>query len=317
MDLMKHDEFIGVLRRFNTMMLYKALHYPFPRKGSMRLLLILTLIQLLPIIGQLILLGYGFDIVRTVSAGHTDLPPLRWLPALGNGLRILAAGFVYLLPILMTIGIVGASTIRSGSSSVGNLGTIGILLAVGVPLLLLLLRMVSARRNGSSSVRQTRTSRSGRRVFFTGLLPIVVTIAMIFILRMLVSSSGIETGKPNGLSVLLLIVLVVVLFLIGIVLFVGGTRYALENKDLLAPMANARLLLRDRALTGKLFLNVFLLGAFTVLATTVGLVLLVLPGLFVFVICSLAFWYLFAQYNGRVAIQKPVGLTLTEATSII
>jgi hypothetical protein len=247
---MGYNEFILCsTQEIQNMMLYQALQYPFRGKESFRPLLILALVQLLPIAGQLILLGYGFDIVRAVSAGHVDLPPLRWLPALGNGLRILIAGCVYLLPILVTIAIVGASTIRSGSSSVGNLGAIGIALSVGVPLLLLLLRMVSMRRTGSSSTRQTRVSGSGLRVFFTGLLPIVITIAVILGLRLLVSSSGLDTGKPNGLSILLFAVLALLLFLIGIVLSIGGVRYALESKGLLAPMANARLLLKDRALT--------------------------------------------------------------------
>jgi hypothetical protein len=147
-------------------MLYQALQYPFRGKGSFRLVLILALVQLVPIVGQLILLGYGFDIVRAVYAGQTSLPPIRWLPALGNGFRILVAGFFYLLPILLTIAVVGASRIDS-SSSFGNLGVFGILLAIGLPLLL---------------------------------------------------------------------------FLIGIVLHVGGVRYAIENKGLLAPMTNAKLL---------------------------------------------------------------------------
>jgi len=144
-------------------------------------------------------------------------------------------------------------------------------------------------------------------------LPIVVTIAAIFILRTLVSSSGIETGKLNGLGILLLVVLALLLFVIGIVLYVGGVRYAIENKGLLAPMTNARLLLKNRTLTGMLFLNVLLLDVIAVLATTVGLVLLILPGLFAFVICSLALWYMFAQYCIGVGISKP-DLTFTRST---
>jgi uncharacterized protein YqgC (DUF456 family) len=53
------------------------------------------------------------------------------------------------------------------------------------------------------------------------------------------------------------------------------------------------------------FRNVLLLAALAVLTTTVGLVLFVLPGLFVLVICSLAFWYLFAHYGRKVGIQEP------------
>jgi hypothetical protein len=50
-------------------MLYQALQYPFRGKGSFRHILILALVQLVPIVGHLILLGYGFDIVRALYAG--------------------------------------------------------------------------------------------------------------------------------------------------------------------------------------------------------------------------------------------------------
>lgn len=50
------------------MMLPQALHYPFQGKGWFRRMLILALIQLIPVVGQLILLGYGLDIVRAVYA---------------------------------------------------------------------------------------------------------------------------------------------------------------------------------------------------------------------------------------------------------
>jgi uncharacterized membrane protein len=97
------------------------------------------------------------------------------------------------------------------------------------------------------------------------------------------------------------------------VLYIGGVRYAIENKGLLAPMTNARLLLKNSARTGVLFLNVLLLSVIAVLATTVGLVLLILPGLFAFVTCSLALWYMFAQYSISVGIHKP-NLTFTRST---
>ncbi len=108
----------------------------------------------------------------------------------------------------------------------------------------------------------------------------MITIAAIFLLSMLVSRSGIDIGKPNGLSILLFVGLAFLLFLIGIVLSVGGVRYAIESKGLLAPMTNAKLLLKDRALTGMLFLNVLL----------------------------------FAHYGRKVGIQKP-DFSLTKSTS--
>ncbi len=297
------------------MMLYQALQYPFRGKGSFRSILILALVQLLPIVGQLILLGYGLDVVRAVYAGQTSLPPIRWLPVLGSGLRFLLAGLLYLLPILMTIAVVGASNIGS-SSRFANLGILGILLSVGLPLLLFLIRTVSVIRTSSPSVRRTDVRGSSLRFLLNGLLPIFVTIAAILVLRALVSSSGIDSGKPNGLSILLLVVLALLLFLIGIVLYVGGVRYAIENKGILAPMTNAKLLLKNRALTGMLFLNVLLLGIIAVITIAAGLMLFILPGLFVVVICSLALWYMFAHYGIRAGISKP-GFTFTKNTTSI
>ena len=63
--------------------------------------------------------------------------------------------------------------------------------------------------------------------------------------------------------------------------------------------------LKKPALTAMLLLNILLLDGITVLATSVGLVLFLLPGLFALVVCSLAFWYLLAQYRQRLGRDQP------------
>lgn len=151
-------------------MLSQAFQYPFRGKGSFRSLLIIALVQFLPVVGQLILLGYGLDIVRAVYAGQKSLPPLHWQTALGDGFRFLLAGFIYLLPILVTIALVGANTIGS-RSSFDKLGVASIMLALGVPLLLLLLRIIFVRR---PSVQQPYVRKSDLQLVLTRLLPIVV-----------------------------------------------------------------------------------------------------------------------------------------------
>lgn len=302
------------------MMLTQALQYSMRGKDSFRRLLLLVLVQLLPIVGQLLLLGYGFDIVCAVYAGQTDLPPIRWQAALANGCRFLLAGLGYLLPILITIGIVVGTLIRAntvGSTrSFGHQDVPSILVAIGLPLLVFLLGAVFMKRGASPSAQPSHARRSGLSFFLSGLLPVFVMILVTVTLSTLVSLSGVQTGKPNGLSVLLFLLLALLLSLIGIVLSIGGVRYALEKKGLLAPMANAKLLLKNPALTGLLLLNVILLGAVAVLTTTVGLMLFILPGLFAFVICSLAFWYLFAQYS-RSAEIFPSGFALTTNTPLL
>ena len=298
-------------------MLYQALQFPFRGKGSFRHILILALVQLVPIVGQLILLGYGFDIVRALYAGQTSLPPIRWLPALGNGFRFLVAGFFYLLPILVMIAVVGASRIGS-SSSFGNLSVLAILLAIGLPLLLILIRIVFVRRRSSSSVRRTHARGGGFRFLLNGLLPLFVTILAILMLRTLVSSSGIGTGKPNGLSILLLLVLALLLFLIGIVLFVGGVRYAIENKGLpcrnyQCQTAPEELCTRRHASPQRPSAGCYCGYCYNY---RIG-VLFILPGLYVFVICSLALWYMFANYGIRVGISKPGFIFTNSTTSIL
>lgn len=285
------------------MMLVQPLHYLFRGKASFRRIFILTLLQLLPIVGQLILLGYGFDIVRALYAGLTELPPIRWQAALGNGLRFVLAGFAYLLPILIavvTIVLTMAGTNKSAATSgFGSLGGISVLVTIGLILLVSLLGVVFRKRATSPAVQQPAPKKpgGGLRLLLQGLLPIVVTILVTFALSTLVSLSGLTTGKPNGLGILLLVILALFIFLLWIVLYIGGVRQALENKGLLAPIVNLKLLLKDRALTGGLLLKLILLGGITVVTTAIGLVLFVLPGLAAFVLGSLALWYLFAQYS--------------------
>lgn len=296
------------------MILVQAFRYPFRGKGSFRRMLLLTLLQLLPIVGQLILLGYGFDVVCALYAGQTELPAIRWQAALGNGLRFLVAGLGYLLPILITVGIVLAANSGGASSGFGNVGVISTLVAIGLPLLVFLLGAVAGKRPASSPVQQSEATKPGvrPRLLLKSLLPVFGMILVTFTLSALVSLSGLRTGRPNGLSILLFAIFALLIFLIWIVLYLGGVRYAIENKGLLAPIANLKLLLNHRALAGQLLLNLILLSAITVITTTVGLVLLILPGLFAFVLCSLALWYLFVQYSISAAMFMPAFAQLYE-----
>ena len=56
----------------------------------------------------------------------------------------------------------------------------------------------------------------------------------------------------------------------------------------------ARLFLKNTPVTGKLILNYILLSLFMMITTGFGLVLLILPGLFIFVVFIVAWWYLLA-----------------------
>lgn len=109
------------------------------------------------------------------------------------------------------------------------------------------------------------------------------------------------SGGLTGGGMLLALVLSGIAFLMVIGRHVGGVRYAVEGKELFDATGNARLLLRNRGLTGRLVLNFTLLILITSAATAIGFLLLILPGLFMFVTCSLATWHLLAGYGMEVA----------------
>ncbi len=285
------------------MLLFQALRYPFQGKGSFRRILILALLQLIPIVGQLILLGYGLDIVRAMYTGQTSLPPIRGLQALTGGLRIVLAALLYMTPILITVTLSGASTV--GLSVGGSLAFLGIFLSVGLPLLLVLMRVVYVRRKNARVVQQSRAS-GGRLRPFLSLVPILVVLLAILGLRSLIFNSGINFGSLNGASITLCSILALLILLIVIALYVGSVRYAVENKGLFDATTNARLMFQNRAATGMLFLNVIMLTVITAVVTGIGFVLVILPGLFMYVTCSLALWYLLARYGIQVGIRQPV-----------
>jgi hypothetical protein len=204
---------------------YEALKYPFQGKNWFRRILALALLQFVPIVGQLILFGYGIEVVRAIYSGEKNLPPIEWKRALGDGLRFLVAGLIYLTPLI-------------------------------------------------------------------GVVPTIATIGTN------------ANGNLNLLGVGLASVLGLVILLISIALHIGGVRQAVENKGLFDPNGSAKLLLKNRAVSATLILNVILLSLIGIITTGLGLVLLLLPGAFVFVTCYLALWYLLANYGMEIGLDK-------------
>jgi hypothetical protein len=198
-------------------------------------MLTLALLQLIPIVGQVILFGYGIAIVWAVYAGETNLPLLQWRQALRDGGFFVVAGLLYLTSIL-------------------------------------------------------------------GLIPSVV------MFEIAVRFLGIELvpGNPmaNTMYGVLALVLTLLIVLIVIGLYVGGVRYAVESKrvkGLFGATGNAKLL-RNRSASRTLIVNMFLVGLVAVVGISFGLVFLIIPGLFMFVSCSLTLWYLCARYGLEVGV---------------
>ena len=219
------------------MSLAAALRYPFRGRGWHRRILILALAQFIPVVGQLVLLGYGQEIVRSVYAGETALPAIHWMRALRDGGLFCLAGLLYLTPIVPLLSKLFVADVV--------LGFLGITLPPDSAATLVIRGLVNA-----------------ALALFGGLI------------------------------------------IIG--LHVGGVRHALGDRTgLIVATSNARLLVKHRALSGRLILNVLLIGLAAVITVGLGAVLLILPGLYLLVSYSLALWYLFACYGLTVRIHEP------------
>lgn len=85
------------------MLLLKNLTRITTYEGWFRQLLPLMLVQLVPLVGQVLLLGYGLSLSRALQAEQTTLPPLRWWQMLRQGSLLAITGLVYLAPIMALI----------------------------------------------------------------------------------------------------------------------------------------------------------------------------------------------------------------------
>lgn len=90
-----------------------AFSFPFQDPDWLKNITIVTLISLIPVIGQLFLLGWALDITRRVIHNETDLvPDLDFGVQLMDGFRVWVASIVYALPIFVVtipLAILGGS----------------------------------------------------------------------------------------------------------------------------------------------------------------------------------------------------------------
>lgn len=108
----------------------KAFTYPFEDSEWARKLLIPALISIIPIIGQIFLLGWSLNITRRVVRQEAlPLPELDFGGQIIEGLKAFVVGFVYALPIIIFSVPINALSIIS-SNSTNNAGMSNALLAI-------------------------------------------------------------------------------------------------------------------------------------------------------------------------------------------
>jgi len=95
----------------------RAFSYVFEDKNWLSKILIAGLISLIPIIGQLYLLGWTVEIVRRVKAGRTDvLPTTHFSYFLTLGLKLFVVALIYSIPVIILSAIMQLFTASAGNS---------------------------------------------------------------------------------------------------------------------------------------------------------------------------------------------------------
>ena len=124
----------------------KAFSYVFDDKDWVSKILIAGLIFLIPIVGQIYMMGWSIEIIRRYKAGRRDILPATHFSAfLTLGLKMLVVGLIYAIPVIILTFILNLFTGISSSSDsgtvqfiFGSLGCFGGLLSILVNLLIAL-----------------------------------------------------------------------------------------------------------------------------------------------------------------------------------
>ncbi len=96
----------------------RAFSYVFEDKNWLSKILIAGLISLIPVIGQLYLLGWMVEIVRRVKANRTDIiPATHFSYFLTLGLKLFVVSLIYSIPVIILSCIVN---LISGAAGAGN-----------------------------------------------------------------------------------------------------------------------------------------------------------------------------------------------------
>lgn len=266
------------------MSLSHSIGYPFRGEGALTRLALLGLVQLVPLVGQWILIGYGVDTARH-AANHLPPPPIHWGHSLRQGARIFGIGLVMALPVILMLLVVitvGTSPADGPSTSSGvPLPLLTLAATVGLVFLLRFLRKRGVNLRMIAPV----------LVLAVPLVSIMISFASI---RTILSDPTPRVLNPLGLAILIIGALL--LALIALAVQIGAVRQALIFRGLLDPTGTLKLLAAQRGNAVRLVVGLFVLNAIGAVVTALGFVLLIVPGLVAFAGFSLAGWALVSQF---------------------
>lgn len=94
------------------MYFFDSFFYPFNSQGLFNRILVAFVLALIPVVGTLILTGYGIKIIGEVYKENKDLPEFEFGADFGRGLLAIVAGLVYMLPVVILSGLFAATGIQ-------------------------------------------------------------------------------------------------------------------------------------------------------------------------------------------------------------
>jgi len=266
--------------------LMRALRYPWQGKGCLRRMLTLALWQFIPVVGQILLVGYGQAIARAIYHQQSDLPRLKLQQSFVDGLRLIAVGFIYGFPIiLMVLLTLGASDEADAPGGIP-------------PIFFTAIMLISLRIS-----REIIKWQPALKPILSVLNRVVTAAFFIFVLFRLSAlfpalRSGLQFSPASiqGSNLIVLFFALLLFATIVVVLLVAAVRFALTGSSLLKPTSTLQLMARNRLLSVRLIGLVWLVAAGTSVATVIGATLLFMPGLLSMVAGSLSIWFLVTQY---------------------
>jgi hypothetical protein len=101
----------------------KAFTYPFEDPEWLRKLGVVALISLIPVIGQIFLIGWMLDLTRrVVTRDATPLPEIDFGKQLVDGLKGMVVGLVYTIPIYIILAPIWIIALLSGNIDQNTVG---------------------------------------------------------------------------------------------------------------------------------------------------------------------------------------------------
>lgn len=279
--------------------LMQALRYPWQGEGRWGQMLSLALLQFIPVVGQLILVGYGQAVARATHKRRRSLPTLHLGRALVDGLRWVAVGLIYCFPVLLTLLMTFSTSSAPEPETSG--GVPGIVYPIAMFSYLRLSGEIAKRKPALEPV-VALLNRLFSAVFF-----VFIILRLFDLFTTLRGGLQFSAIQLDGAGMITILMASLLLAIVSVALLVSGVRFAITGEGLLQPKTTLQLMVANRRLTLRFIFTVWLLAAGTFVATAIGAVFLLLPGFLLMVAGNLSIWFLATQYAINIGIKpEPV-----------